>query len=277
MRTYKFCILALTVGAALLLAACGTTKQAGGGASDAGRNGAAYVRKVMANAQTAQTVTAKMKARVQFGDKDISLGGSLKMKRDDVIQLSLTFLGMEVGRMEFTQNEVLIVDRVNRQYARVPYNKVKFLESASLDFYTLQSLFWNELFVPGKHDVATQADAFSVASSGEHTLLTLTGAPRLDYKFLTVTQSGLLDRTTVYSKNVSETDNLECRYGSFVKLGGKPFPSTVNLSFKGEKNVSLDLNLSGLDNATGWSTRTEVSSKYKPMDVERLLSKMTGN
>lgn len=277
MRTYKFCILALTIGAALLLAACGTTKQAGGGASDAGKLGAAYVRKVMANAQTAQTVTAKMKARVQFGDKDISLGGSLKMKRDDVIQLSLTFLGMEVGRMEFTQNEVLIVDRVNRQYARVPYNKVKFLESASLDFYALQSLFWNELFVPGKHDVATQADAFSVASSGEHTLLTLTGAPRLDYKFLTVTQSGLLDRTTVYSKNVSETDNLECRYGSFVKLGGKPFPSTVNLSFKGEKNVSLDLSLSGLDNATGWSTRTEVSSKYKPMDVERLLSKMTGN
>lgn len=277
MRTYKFYILALALGTALLFAACGTTKNASGGGGEAEKAGAAYVRKVIANAQTAETVTAKMKARVQFGDKDVSLGGSLKMKRNDVIQLSLTFLGMEVGRMEFTQDEVLIVDRVNRQYARVPYNNVKFLQSANLDFYALQSLFWNELFVPGQHDVGTQTGAFSVASSGEHTLLTLTGAPKLDYKFLTVTQSGLLDRTTVYSKNVSVADNLECRYGSFVKLGGKPFPTTVSLSFKGEKNVTLDLTLNSLNNATGWATRTEVSSKYKPMDVERLLSKMTGN
>lgn len=277
MRTYKFCILTLTLGAALLLAACGTTKKAAEGGTEGSRNTAAYVKKVIANSQTATAVTAKMKARVQFGDKDISLGGSLKMMRDDVIQLSLTFLGMEVGRMEFTQNEVLIVDRVNRQYARVPYNKVKFLQSANLDFFALQSLFWNELFVPGQHDISTQTGAFSVASSGEHTLLTLTSAPKLDYKFLTITNSALIDRTTVYSKNLSQTDNLECRYGNFVKLGGKYFPSTVNINFKGEKNVTLDLTLNSLNNATGWATRTEVSSKYKTMDVERLLSKMTGN
>jgi hypothetical protein len=179
--------------------------------------------------------------------------------------------------MEFTKDNVLIVDRVNRQYARVPYTKVGFLQSASLDFGALQSVFWNEIFVPGAADVSKQTGSFSVASSGDHTLLSLTSAPKLDYNFLTVTKNGWLDRTTIRPKNVSSTDNLECRYGSFVKLGGKYFPSTVTVMFKGQKNVTLDLTLSSLNNSSDWATRTQVSSRYSVMDVEKLLSKMMGN
>lgn len=277
MKLYRITLVAAVMVAAMLLAACGTTRKVEGGGSVSTSSENAFVKKVLANAQTEKAVTAKLKARVQFGAKDVSLGGSLKMMRDDVIQLSLTFLGIEVGRMEFTKDNVLIIDRVNRQYARVPYSKVDFLQSASLDFHALQSLFWNEIFIPGVHDVATHTRSFSVSSSGEHTLLSLTSAPRLDYNFLTVTKTAFLDRTSIRSKNVSNTDNLECRYGNFAKLGGKFFPSTITVTFKGQKNVTLDLALSGLSNSEDWATRTEVSSRYSEMDVEKLLGKMVGN
>ena len=48
-----------------------------------------------------QTLTAKASVAIQTGGKSISANGTLRMKRNDVIQLSITFLGMEVGRMEF--------------------------------------------------------------------------------------------------------------------------------------------------------------------------------
>ena len=277
MKLYKISLIAAAFTAAMLFSACSTTKKVQSDVTEHPTSENAFVKKVISNAQTAKAVTAKVKAHVQFGARDISLGGSLKMMRDDVIQLSLTFLGMEVGRMEFTKDDVLIVDRINRQYARVPYSKVGFLQSAALDFYASQSLFWNEIFIPGVYDPSTRTKEFSVSASGEHTLLSLTSAPELDYSFLTITKNAYLDRTTIRPKNIGNTDNLECRYGNFVKLGDKKFPSTITINFKGGKNLTLDMTLYGLNNNQDWTIRTQLSSRYSMMNVEKLLGTMMGN
>lgn len=234
-----------------------------------------YKKKVLANAQKSEAVTAKMKFNIQLGEKDISVGGSLKMKRDDVIQLSLSFLGMEVGRMEFTKNEVLIVDRFNKQYMRVPYSQVSFLKSANLDFYTLQALFWNELFVPGVKDVNTALNQFTVASSGDHTLLSLHSAPQLDYSFLTITQNGLIDRTSIISKNILDKTAVEWRYGSFTQLGGRDFPQKIEIRVSGlDKDYTVSVELSSLNNSKDWATRTEVPSKYSQRNIDDILKKL---
>ena len=150
-HTIKLLLLATVV---VCFAACGTSRKAtkGSGTENSGKAEAtaeAYKEKVVSNFQTAQYLTARATISLKAGTKDISVGGSLKMKRNDVIQLSLTFLGIEVGRMEFTTTDVLIIDKINKQYVRAPYSQASFLESAGLDFYSLQSLFWDELFEPG--------------------------------------------------------------------------------------------------------------------------------
>ena len=255
----------------LLLASCHSAKQAGSGQT-ATANESAYKQRVISNSQTAGAITAKIKAHASMGTQGVTLGGSLRMKRNDVIQLSLTFMGlMEVGRLEFTRDNVLFIDRIHQRYARVSYSQIDFLSAADLDFYALQAIFWNEIFVPGSPDIAQVLSRFSLASSGDHTLLSLTSAPKLDYAFLTQTKTAQLTRTSVHSKNVSNADNLECIYGNFVKLGGKSFPTTLNVKFNSRKPLSLDLTLSSLNNASDWTTRTSVSSKYKEMDANKLL------
>lgn len=216
-----------------------------------------------------------MRLNLSMGEKDIALSGSLKMKRGDVIQLSLTFpiIG-EVGRMEFTPDDVLIVDRINSRYVKVPYEKIDFLRSADLDFKVLESVFWNEIFYPGAN-VADKIDEFSVSSAGVHTLLSLTTAPKLDYSFLTISESALLDRTTVSSKNVADKSALTCIYSDFVKFGNGKFPQGIKLTFAGDKqNYGLDISLSSLSTSSDWSTRTTLSSKYKEMDVESLMKNL---
>ena len=110
-----------------------------------------FLQKVSDNAQHARFITSKVKFSVEVGAQQLTLTGNLKMKRDDVIRLQLMAFGfVEAGRLEFTKEYVLIMDRINKQYLKVPYQQLDFLRNSGLDFYALQALFWNELFQPGK-------------------------------------------------------------------------------------------------------------------------------
>ena len=75
----------------------------------------------------AQAISAKIKFSINTGSKDLSVSGSLKMKKDDVIRIQLTPLGlMEAGRIEFTKDYVLVVDRINKEYIKASYSDVDF-------------------------------------------------------------------------------------------------------------------------------------------------------
>lgn len=264
----KFALLCL----ALTLTACHGSKMAGDKATDAtsGQNAKmserqkveAYVNKVNANNQTAQAVTAKIKMTVAKGSKDISVGGSLSMKRDEVIRLSMTFLGFEVARLEFSPDKVLLLDRYHKEYIEAAYTDVDFLRQAGLDFKSLQALFWGELFAPAtvKGDFASH---ISLAAAGDHTLLTLRDAPKLEYAFLTQTSGARLRRVQIQSKSTADKGQFEWRYDKEVQLGGKRFPTQMNCSVTGlEAPLRLDITLSKLNNDADWTTHTTPPAKY---------------
>ena len=76
----------------------------------------AEVKKVTAHNLTNHGLTANTKVRLTgIGGKDLSVNGKLQMLRDKVLRLSLRFLGVEVGLMEFTPSGVLVIDRINKQ------------------------------------------------------------------------------------------------------------------------------------------------------------------
>ena len=246
------------------LAACSSTKHVGGTdapKAKAASPAASYAKKVLTNTPEVKVLTAKMKVGLAIGDRNVSLSGNLRMKRGDVIQLSMSFpLVGEVCRMEFTANEVLVVD---------------FLRSANLDFNVLESIFWNEIFYPGSKDVESHLNEYTISSAGSHTLLSLATAPKLDYAFLTITESALLDRTTVSSKNITDKSNLVCAYGDFAKFGAGRFPTHMQLTFAGDaKTYGLDISLSSLAANTDWKTRTELSAKYQRIEAEQLFKSL---
>ena len=60
--------------------------------------------------------------------KNIAVGGTLRMKRDDVIQLNLTYIfGIQVGTLEITQDSILVLSRTTRQYALFGYEELSAL------------------------------------------------------------------------------------------------------------------------------------------------------
>lgn len=270
--------LAMMFAVAAIMAACSSTRNTIKHKTDTANetSAAVYAKKVTDNFQSSQFLTAKASVELQNGGKNITLGGSLKMKRDDVIQISMTFLGIEVARLEFTPDHVLIVDRFNKQYVQATYSDAIFLKSASLDFYVLQSLFWNEIFVPGTRDVKSALSKFDIASSGDHTLLSLTSSPKLDYEFLTKTSSALLDRVTVNPKDLNSKESLVCKYSQFTNFNGKQFPAQISLVANGGKlNADMTIGLSRISDNSKWETRTKVPSSYKQRSVEEIMGKLS--
>ena len=107
------------------------------------------ISSVWDNAQTGRFLTSKVKFSMEVGPQKLTLTGNLKMRRQDVIRLQLMAFGfVEAGRIELTKEYVLIMDRINKQYIKVPWISVDFLRNSGINFNTIQSLFWNELFVP---------------------------------------------------------------------------------------------------------------------------------
>lgn len=98
-----------------------------------------------AKQQEETCVTARVRLELSSNGKSTSVSGMLRMKRNDVIQLSLVTFGvLEVARIEMTPEYFLLVDKMGRQYVKASYNDVSFLRDADVDFYTIQSYFWNE-------------------------------------------------------------------------------------------------------------------------------------
>ncbi len=233
-----------------------------------------YRQRVVEQMQNAPALTAKMKVSLDALGKDLSLNGSLRMKRNEVVQLSLSMLGFELGKMEFTPEDVLILDRINKQYVRCRYDEVAFLKAAELDFYALQSLFWDELFIPGKKELdAASLQRFSVSESGAVTLLSLKDTPRLTYDFRTQTSSANITGISVRDASASTPLELAFTYADFVDFSGKSFPTQVTAELKGAgKPMKIAFSLSRLGASSDWESRTAISSKYKQLGSSDLVS-----
>lgn len=232
-----------------------------------------YVARVRSNAQTANAITAKMKFDLNGSGKNISFGGSLKMKRDEVIQMSFTMMGFELARMEFSPNDVLVISRADQTYLHTNYASIGFLKNAGLDFYALQALLWNELFIPGT-DANALDDKLRVSSAGSHTLLAADNVKSLNYDFLTLTESALIDNVTVKGSTAAQSGKFEMKYADFTTVGGKQFPTTLTCSITAEnKTRGFAITLSKLNNNSDWESHTTLSSKYTTMKSSDLLGK----
>lgn len=237
-----------------------------------------FLQKVSANAPQATFITSKIKFRLQMGSQDISLSGNLKMKRDDVIRLQLVALGfIEAGRLEFTKDYVLVMDRINKQYIKVAYNDVDFLRNSGINFYSLQALFWNELFQPGKTRITSELFGNYNAYISGSDVAVMFERDKMTYRWMADETNGQIKSTNVLYKDPSNGNTqLNWRYEDFQPLGSKQFPTSNSVKLTTpKKEITMNITLNNIDNDSDWETRTEVSSKYKKVNLDDILRRLT--
>jgi len=293
MRSNKTIIITVAIALCLTLFSCGTKKSVtDGGASSVVKTDKAdeqeaqrmgFLRTVYDNEAYANCLSSKIKFTLTSGKKDVTVAGSLKMKKDEVIRIQLTPFGlMEVGRLEFTKDYVLIMDRINHEYVKAAYTDVDFLSRNGLDFYALQALFWNKLYVPGTQKITDSSlKNFTVTFSdnkpaGEISLQ----RDNMKYQWTANRSTGqILDVDVTYSSKAHGTTKVQCLYGTFQPLGTKKFPANMTLKLNSDlvkdgKTMALNIAMGDFDTTDGWETQTQVSSKYKKVSVEDVMNRL---
>lgn len=243
-----------------------------------------FVRRVSDGKVYAQNITGDLSFKLKTDAKNVSLPGALHMRKDKVIRLQLfiPLLGSEVGRLEFTPDHVLVVDRLHKRYARATYDQVPFLAANGLSFYSLQALFWNQLFLPGQQKVGESAlkqFAADLGATGSTTPLTLKNGS-MTYRWnADKTSARILSAVVTYASKDHGTSTLDWTYDAFRSVGVKQFPSKQTFSFATtatgkRESATVELTMSEVATDSDWEAETTLSSKYKQIDAEDLLKNL---
>jgi hypothetical protein len=276
MKSLRIMKLAAATMAIAMVAGCGSTRRVVRDTPNAqsGVQQQDFLQKVSDNAQHARFVTSKVKFSVEVGSQQLTLTGNLKMKRDDVIRLQLMAFGfVEAARLEFTQNYVLVMDRINKQYLRVPYPQLEFMRNSGLDFYALQALFWNELFQPGQTRMTDEMlKSYNTDMEGEDAVISMESG-KLSYRWLAEKGSALVKMANIlYKDRYRGNYQLNWDYLDFKLNGRKKFPMDHKVKFTTpDKEVKFEMMLNYLGADEDWEPRTEVSGKYRQVSVDEIL------
>ena len=280
MKTSNFLKIAL-MAMPLMLASCGSKKKVVEEPKPVVVNTeeTQFLNKVTDNAQTAKFITSKVKFTVEVGSQNITLTGNLKMKRDDVIRLQLMAFGfVEAARLEFTKDYVLIMDRINKQYLKAPYMSIDFLRNSGLNFYSLQALFWNELFQPNRTKLtAEDLTKFSANLDGGEDVVIAFESEKIDYSWLINRNNRLIKMTNIlYKDRFNGNTQLNWDYDNFKLLEStnKQFPNDMNAVLTTQKKeVKLGIKLNYVKHESEWETRTEISNKYREVSIDEILQR----
>lgn len=214
-------------------------------------------------------VTAKTSITVDYNQHPVTLKGRLRMRKDEVIQMSVTALGVvEVAFVELTPESVCIIDRINKKYAKMEFSS-GMLNSFGVNFETIQSLFWNRIFILGKKNAWERLDEFKVQDDGSRKCIEPMRQSLLKCHFYSDEKFEQLNQTLIRFNDYE----MIWRYDMFGHLGSASFPTVFDISaFAGSNAVSAHLvlsNVSYLDK--DWEAGTNLS-RYTQVRIEELLS-----
>lgn len=278
-------------GMTLAMAGCGSKKAATEGTSSTvdKHNGGnvqalAFVQKVANQKVSTQNIVGKMSLNVHMGSKNITVPGSLHMRYGEVIRIQafIPLLGSEVGRIEFTPNYVLVIDRMHKEYIKEDYNKVDFLKNNGLNFYSLQALFWNQLFVPGTKSISeANLMDFGVTETGNSKNITLKKG-NLNIVWNADNANGRISTAkATYSSLTQGKSSLNWTYSNFKAVAGKMFPAYQKFTFattaiKNQSNISLTIDMDGVKTDSKWEAKSEISKRYKKIEATDVFGKLFG-
>lgn len=243
-----------------------------------------FMQKVADTRVYAKNIVGDMTFSIQTKGDDISVPGAVHMRENEIIRLQLfiPLLGSEIGRIEFTPDHVLVIDRMHKEYIEASYDHVSFLKNNGINFYTLQALFWNRLFLPGQQQVSESAlKKFNVDTSaaGETLPITFTNG-NMTFTWKAGKSDGLITEADVaYNSTAHGTSSLNWKYGNFKNVGVKLFPSLQTFKFtttatKRQQEVTVSIRMSEVKDDSKWDTKTTISSKYKKVSTDDIIKKL---
>ena len=221
----------------LILGGCKSSKQVGAVAPGVAKAKQVFLQTMEEQALHYQTLTARLGVEINLPNLQVnSTRVDLKMIKDSAFQLSVQLLlGIELFRIEVSRDSIKVLDRMNKRYLAENYETLRAQTPITFNFYNLQALFTNRLFLPGEQTVSeSQYDRFRFDQSGTTVLIQAKDPMGLRYTFEADGEEKLLATEMTDAKGQYR---LRWGYADFRVVEKQLFPQRMTVEAFKEENA----------------------------------------
>ena len=219
------------------------------------------------------TFSAKLNMNLSAGSRSLSSKANIRIVKDNALQISIQPLfGVEMFRLFINPDTVMFLDRMNKRYVMESIASLKENYPVGFDFYTMQSVFTNALFVSGKESVEI-ADfrkfTYSRTSDQYYYITSKDVTSGIDYSF---TVNGDDRITFTHLMQPEKKQSLQWGYHNFALLDELTFPHKMNVTLTSSSR-KIDAELLFSDVSTNDSIRLtmHVPNGYTRTTVDEIL------
>lgn len=218
------------------------------------------------------TFSSKMNMSFSTGRRVLNSRATLRIVRDEAIQLSLQpVFGIEMFRLYVQPDCFIILDRMNKRYVHESIDDIKKQFPIGFDFYTLQSLFTNALFIPEQTTISTSDyKKFKYSKSSDNYLLSARDKKsKIDYSFF-VNGNDQITLAQMYMSAINYA--LDWNYNEFVLTDNLFFPLEMEILARTEKRkVETSMSLSSISLNQPLTLDSSIPSSYDKVELEELI------
>ena len=219
------------------------------------------------------TFSAKLNMNLTAGSKSMSSKANIRIVKDNALQISIQPLfGVEMFRIFINPDTIMFLDRMNKRYVMESIVSLKDNYPVGFDFYTMQSVFTNALFVSGKENVEA-ADfrrfTYSRTSDQNYYISSKDSSSGIDYSF---TVNGDDRITFTHLMQAEKKQSLQWGYHNFAVLNELTFPHKMNVILTSStRKIDAELLFSDVSTNDPLQLTMHVPNGYTRTSVDEML------
>lgn len=216
---------------------------------------------------------SKMAIDINIKERQYSVGGACQMVTDSAIHFSvMPVLGIEMFKLELSPKEFILIDKFNKKYYKSSYDFFKSSFGINLNYFDIQSLISNKLFLLGKSAYAPEDFLWQANNSSTHTLTAVSDK---------VTQQVNIDSEQLKRiiqlifKTMDGAYLFSTSYSDFQNNGSVIFPQKIQIYAEqgGVKKASFDFDIQKITFNEPVKLKSTSLSKYAQGDIYAFFKK----
>ncbi|MDD2436768.1 MAG: DUF4292 domain-containing protein [Massilibacteroides sp.] len=261
----------------LLFSACKSVEKVGTVVAGEAKSSLDFFNSMQERVFQYETLSARLNIEIITPEKNLSSRVDLKMVKDSAFQLSIVpMLGIEVFRIEFSRDSVKAMDRLNKRYVAEGYEQMKGKLPVDFNFYNLQALFTNRIFLPGERTIQPeQYRRFKLTQDGPKATAKTSDALGLSYTFVADGEEKLL---SLHATDKEEQYHLYWDYKDFRMVENQPFPMLMDIRIVSRNKQSGKgvLSFFRVEPDVPVTLDFTIPSKYKKITFDQLMKGLSG-
>jgi hypothetical protein len=233
-------------------------------------------------------LSVKFDVSINLDSVTHSVNGTLRIRKDSLIWISIAPLGIDAFKIQFTPDSIMFLNILKKEYFVNSYEYFENKFQTELSFNDLQSIFTNEVFLYSDTDEennekyntdsqereyfrktfipATDSNMYVLKTHRKHKIkkyIKKNKTSDLIVETLRILPEVFkVEQVTV--KDFNEKRNLLITYSDFINVNSKTFPSNIKIELNtAEKNMNAEIKYNKVTVDSDISFPFKITDKYK--------------